>query len=307
MPTNPVEGQAGKAPVEKIEASPAVDSTPPVESQPAAATTPPDKPVPAVDGPPPAEKKTSWKRWIILAVIALVLVIAVVTTLRFMNRGLPDGLIQANGRIEGDRVSVASKFPGRIARLLVREGDEVKSGQTLAVLEDTQIRARVSQARAAVTALAAQLQAAQTSLSVLKQDVQLGIDIAEAGVANAGAVLAKTQAADSQAALDAGRYRELLASGTVERHKSEMADLAGTSAASEREAARTGLIRAEKLLSQARLGADRIRAQSNGVTALAAQLSQGRAVQVEAESVLSDLTLVAPIDGVITTRVRDKG
>jgi HlyD family secretion protein len=61
------------------------------------------------------------------------------------------------------------------------------------------------------------------------------------------------------------------------------------------------------LLSQAQLGADRIRAQSDGVTALAAQLSQGRAVQVEAESVLSDLTLVAPIDGVITTRVRDKG
>ena len=307
MPTNPVEGQAGKAPAEKIEASPAVGSTPPVESQPAAATTPPDKPAPAADAPPPAEKKTSWKRWIILAVIALVLVIAVFTTLRFMNRGLPDGLIQANGRIEGDRVSVASKFPGRIARLLVREGDEVKSGQTLAVLEDTQIQAKVSQARAAVSALAAQVQAAQTSLSVLKQDVQLGIDIAEAGVANAGAVLAKTQAADSQAALDAGRYRELLASGTVDRHKSEMADLAGTAAASEREAARTGLTRAEKLLSQARLGADRIRAQSDGVTALAAQLSQGRAVQVEAESVLSDLALVAPIDGVITTRVRDKG
>ncbi len=27
---------------------------------------------------------------------------------------LPEGLIQANGRIEGDLISVASKFPGRI-------------------------------------------------------------------------------------------------------------------------------------------------------------------------------------------------
>jgi len=224
-----------------------------------------------------------------------------------MNRGLPAGLIQANGRIEGDRVSVASKFPGRIAKLLVREGDEVKSGQTLAVLEDTQIQAKVSQARAAVTALAAQLQAARTSLDVLKQDVQLGIEIAGVGVANARAALGKAQAADSQAARDAGRYRDLLTSGTVDRHKSEMADLAGTAAASEREAARSGLTRAEKQLAQAELGADRIRAQSEGVTALAAQLSQGHAVQAEAESVLSDLTLVAPIGGVITTRVRDKG
>ena len=39
----------------------------------------------------------------------------------FWNRGLPEGLIQANGRIEGDHLTVASKFPGRIQELLVRE------------------------------------------------------------------------------------------------------------------------------------------------------------------------------------------
>ena len=32
---------------------------------------------------------------------------------------LPDGLIQANGRIEGDRSTVASKLAGRIAELKV--------------------------------------------------------------------------------------------------------------------------------------------------------------------------------------------
>ena len=30
---------------------------------------------------------------------------------------LPDGLVQANGRIEGDHVTVASKFAGRIREL----------------------------------------------------------------------------------------------------------------------------------------------------------------------------------------------
>jgi energy-coupling factor transporter ATP-binding protein EcfA2 len=32
----------------------------------------------------------------------------------FWNRGLPEGLIQVNGRIEGDHLTIASKFPGRI-------------------------------------------------------------------------------------------------------------------------------------------------------------------------------------------------
>lgn len=41
------------------------------------------------------------------------------------NAPLPEGLIQANGRIEGDRITVASKFAGRVAELLVSEGDGV--------------------------------------------------------------------------------------------------------------------------------------------------------------------------------------
>ena len=284
MPNNPPETEAKKAPAEKAE-------------------TPP----PAASAPPPAAKEAKWKPYALYGGIGLVVVAGVFIALHFINRGLPEGLIQANGRIEGDSVSVASKFPGRIAKLLVREGDSVTSGQVLAVLEDTQLQAKASQARAAVAALAAQLKAAEASLAVLKQDVPLVIAIAEAGVANAHAVLAKADAAEKQAALDARRFRELLGAGTIDNHRSEMADLAVTAAASEGEAARTGLTRAEKQLSQALLGPDRIRAQSEGVAAYAAQLEQGRAVQAEAESVLNDLTLVAPISGVITTRVRDAG
>ena len=280
---------------------------PPDESE--AKTTPAQKTEsPPTSGVPlPTEKKSKWKRYWVGGAILLLIVVGVLITLQFIHRGLPDGLIQANGRVEGDSVSVASKFAGRIAKLLVREGDGVTNGQVLAVLEDTQIQARVSQARASVTALEAQLKAAQTSLDVLKQDVPLSIEIAQASVDNATAVLSKSNAAEQQAVRDAKRYRELLASGSVDSHRSEMADLAAIAAGSELEAARTGLTRAGKQLAQARLGEDRIRAQTDGVAALAAQVGQGRAVYAEAESVLSDLTLVAPISGMITTRVRDAG
>ena len=262
----------------------------------------PSAPAPLVE-----PKKAWWVRPLVFVLVALSFGVGVFLMFRLAHRGLPEGLIQANGRIEGDRVSVASKFPGRIARLLVREGESVTNGQVLGVLEEKQIQARVSQARAAFAALGAQLKAAQTSLGVLKEDVPLGIEIAQAGVANARALLAKANASEQQAARDARRFRELLASGTVDNHRSEMSGLAATTAASELEAARTGQTRAEKLLAQAQLGDARIRAQSEGVAALAAQLEQGGAVLAEAESVLTDLTLAAPIGGVITTRVRDAG
>lgn len=69
---------------------------------------------------------------------------------------LPEGLIQANGRMEADDVTVASKFAGRVERLIAREGDAVTTGQVLVVLDDPQARARVDQAREAATASVAQ-------------------------------------------------------------------------------------------------------------------------------------------------------
>jgi len=91
-----------------------------------------------------------------LVVAGLVALLAVgygVVGAGFWNRGLPEGLIQANGRIEGDHLNIASKFPGRIHELLVREGDTVTAGQVMIRIDDVQARARVDQARHAVRVL----------------------------------------------------------------------------------------------------------------------------------------------------------
>lgn len=42
------------------------------------------------------------------------------------NSAWPEGLIQANGRIEDDHVTIASKFPGYIQELLVQERAPVR-------------------------------------------------------------------------------------------------------------------------------------------------------------------------------------
>ena len=92
---------------------------------------------------------------------------------------LPEGLIQANGRIEGDHFIVAGKLPGKVAELLSREGDSAEHGRVLARLDDAQVRAKVDQARQAAAALQAQVQAAQTGLEVARKDLLLAIQTAE--------------------------------------------------------------------------------------------------------------------------------
>lgn len=244
-----------------------------------------------------------------LAAIAVIALVAFFTAYRMIAGAgaLPEGLIQANGRMEGDHIIVASKFAGRIAKLNVREGDTVADGQVLAVLEDAQASARVSQARAAVAVLEAQVQAGRTGLAVLRKEVPLAIDGAQAGLARSLATADRVEAVQAQARREADRMRELLSKGFVDRQRAEQADLALAAASAEYVSARNAVTQADKRLADARLGTDRIRVKEAEVAALEAQRDQAKAALAEAESVLADLTIKAPAAGIVMTRIRDTG
>lgn len=65
--------------------------------------------------------------------------------------------LTANGTIEATEVEVSSKLPGRIAQLLVKEGDTVQASQVIARLDASEIEAEVAQQQAAVAKAEAQL------------------------------------------------------------------------------------------------------------------------------------------------------
>jgi len=89
---------------------------------------------------------------VVLSITLLAIVVLAVWWLEFRQEPLPEGLVQANGRIEGDHYTVASKIPGRIEDLLVREGDNVEQGEVVVQIEATQIREKVKQAQQATIA-----------------------------------------------------------------------------------------------------------------------------------------------------------
>ena len=220
---------------------------------------------------------------------------------------LPDGLIQANGRIEGDHYIVAGKAPGRIMKLGAREGDFVKKGQIMAQLDDAQVSARVTQAKAAMEVSKARFSAAQTKLEILKKDVPLKVDTAKAYVSHARAQLIAAKAGARQAGRDAGRMKTLLKEGAVEKHRSEEADLTWTAKRSELIAAQEVLKQAQKRLAGTELGWVQIKAMEDEVKGCKAQVAQAEAALTEARSLLDDLTIHAPATGVITTRIVNSG
>ncbi|MBN1953880.1 MAG: efflux RND transporter periplasmic adaptor subunit [Anaerolineae bacterium] len=69
--------------------------------------------------------------------------------------------ITASGFIEAEEVSIAPEIGGRIAAVLVAEGDQVESGQVLARLDDTLLQAQVDLAQAGLEVAQATLDQVQ--------------------------------------------------------------------------------------------------------------------------------------------------
>lgn len=83
---------------------------------------------------------------IMLAFITLVAVVLIVSIIGFITFRKGTEIIQ--GQAEANEYRVSSKVPGRILKIFVDEGDAVKAGDTLAILEAPDVMAKLSQAEA---------------------------------------------------------------------------------------------------------------------------------------------------------------
>ncbi len=122
---------------------------------------------------------------ILLAIAGFAAVVVIVALIGFFALGRDPELIQ--GQVEVSEYRVSSKVPGRILELRVKEGDYVKAGDTLAILDAPDVRAKMAQAQGAEGAAAAMEMMAQNGARQeqiqgafqLWQQAQAGLEIAK--------------------------------------------------------------------------------------------------------------------------------
>lgn len=90
---------------------------------------------------------------ILLAIIGFATVVILVAIIGFFTLGKTPEIVQ--GEIEVSEYRVSSKLPGRILELRVKEGDYVRVGDTLAILEAPEMNAQEKAAEAQQQAAAA--------------------------------------------------------------------------------------------------------------------------------------------------------
>jgi len=105
------------------------------------------------------EKKTQQLNIVLsLVVFAIVIVVVCGVGIYTYNHREPE-IVQ--GQAEASEYRVSSKVPGRILKIMVQEGQAVKAGDTLAILDTPDINAKQAQAEAVLSAATAQNAKAQ--------------------------------------------------------------------------------------------------------------------------------------------------
>jgi HlyD family secretion protein len=247
------------------------------------------------------------RSWLVPVLITVVLAAAALAWLLARKPAVADGLLQVNGRIEGDRVTVAPKFAGRVVELAVREGDVVTVGQLLVRLDGRATSARLEQATAAQAALDAQLAAQRSAIELLRSETAVAVQAARTRVDAAEADLRRAEAAHEQDGRDHARAAELSAQGFVGPQALERAGLMLKQSVEVRDAARAALAQARQALRDAELGPRRVRAREADLEVTRARMQEAAAALSEARSVVDDLALSAPVGGTVTGRFVDLG
>ncbi|GGC52669.1 HlyD family secretion protein [Chelatococcus reniformis] len=222
----------------------------------------------------------------LLAIVAILAAIGYGLWTRLRPADLPDGFASGNGRIEATEINVAAKIAGRVAELLVREGEFVTTGQELARMDTAVLRAQFAEATA--NWQRAQISVETAGFAVKQQEAQQQA---------ATALVAQRQAELDSAEKNLSRAKELASSGSgsIQRLDDTTAAFQGSKAA---------LAAAEAQVAAANAAISNARAE---IVSARAAVEASKATMERIKADIDDSTLRAPRDGRVQYLVAHPG
>jgi HlyD family secretion protein len=194
----------------------------------------------------------------------------------------PQAPAPITGLVDATEIDVASKIPGRVKVLAVREGDRVEAGQALVTIESQEVAAKIDQVRAAVSAARAKLALARHGARPEEKDQ-----------AARALETARAQAAVAQKGYD--RASSLLKTETITQAAFDDADFKVKAAQD------------QLAMAQARYDVVVKGARSEELDALAALVQQGEGSLAEVESYGRETAQTAPIGGEVAKVLVHRG
>jgi HlyD family secretion protein len=190
--------------------------------------------------------------------------------------------IRLNGRIEAAMVDLSPKVTGRVAEVLVREGDRVKAGDVLIRLD-----------------------LGETSLTVARDTS--AVAAAEARVRDLEAGTRRSELAAAEAEVDDRRAALALAEKELQRQRFLLERKVGTQREVDRAATEVDRVKAAVSAAANRLAALREGARRGQIQQAQDEAARARTVLEQSRTVVGEAELRAPADAIVIHRFAEPG
>ena len=211
------------------------------------------------------------------------------------------------GTIDANQVIVSPKIDGRIEKLLVDEGSEVKAGDLIAVLDSAELEAQKAAAEATLHGMGSRVSQYRATELSTKGETSFGVTNAEARLQSARSSLAESQATLIRMKLDRDRTVSLAEQGVASKQDRDRAEADYNAQVAHVKALGDQVRAAEADLETARAHTEQANAARSTVAASRADQANARALLAQINTRLGYTRVLAPISGTVSVRVAREG
>jgi HlyD family secretion protein len=215
--------------------------------------------------------------------------------------------IPLTGTITGTDVLVSPQTSGRMVRLLVDEGFEVKNGQLIAELDAAELKAARDSAAANVRALEARVASLRNTWSWTNDQTEASVHQTDAAKTAVGAQLEQAHATLWRDQQTFQRTQGLFEAKVTSAQDRDMAEAALHASEAAVKSLEEQVKSQEALGSVARANRKQLDVQQSDLAGAQAQLQQARAEVSAAETRLGYTKIYSPLDGIVSVRAARQG
>ena len=239
-----------------------------------------------------------------LVVLGLVVLGAVVYYLAGIDRS---GNLVLIGTVDSNQVIVSSQIQGRIEKLLVDEGTQLRQGDLIAVLDRRELEAEKRAAEATLDSLRSQISVSRYNERTTRGSTSSDVANAQARLRAARASLAEAEANLAQTELDSTRTIKLAQAGVASQQDRDRAEASLKAQRAHVQALTDQVHSAAADLNSAVARLHQASAAESTVAATRAQMLTAFAQEAEANTRLGYTDIYAPVAGFVSVRAARQG